>query len=298
LDHYITAQAYTSLSSLLTLVKTDNVALTHANRALYLNLILGDINNLSVVDTVSHIGKILQEMGEPKHARQYIQKALDLTDTVYGTVNIHSADLCHLLAISWISEDIKESFKYETRNLEICRRLLGDKDFRTMEANIWLGQILKNTAQFMNTKKKQQHLKSKREAKQGTDISQEINHDIASRSVNDVLKFIEGKSTGKSPRPNNKASSQVPKEDKTQNSNNPSTPISQNTNSAVNTNEEPKTSPTTEESKDNNNPGDLPQEAGTHPPQKQQPPQSNTKPPQKPNPPRGKQKPNQRHQKK
>jgi len=100
--------------------------------------------------------------------------------------------LCHVMAVSLSAEDINESIKYETRNHDICKKLLGEKDFRTMEANIWMSQLSSKNSQFLSTKKKQQQIKSKREARQGTDISHVINPDLAALPVNDVLKYIEG----------------------------------------------------------------------------------------------------------
>jgi hypothetical protein len=174
-------------------VEISKPVLGPAYRALYLNLILGEVNNLCVVDIVSHIGKILHELKEIKQSRDFILKAIQLTEYVYGSVNLNTAHLCHVMAMSWFTEDTNESMKYETRNHEICKKLLGEKDIRTMEANIWMSQLSKNNnSQFLSTKKKQQQIKSKREARQGTDISHVINPDLAALPVNDVLKYIEG----------------------------------------------------------------------------------------------------------
>jgi len=196
LDHYLTAQAYSHLSILLQLGGPSRAALWPAYRALYLYLIIGEMNNLCVVDIMSQIGKTIQDLNDSSHSKEYVLKAIQLTENVYGSVNLSTAHLCHLMAM--LSEDINESLKYETRNHEICKTLLGEKDLRTMEANIWLSKLLKNTTHLLNTRKKQQQIKAKREAKQGTDISHVINPDLAALPVEDVLKYIE--SPGRNPR--------------------------------------------------------------------------------------------------
>lgn len=193
LDHYMTAQAYISLSSLLSGTKPENnVILGYANRALYLNLILSESNNLSVIDSIIHMGKILQELKESKYAREYLKKALQLSDVTYGPFNIHSAELCHLLSICWLAEDRSESLKYETKNLEIREKIFGKEHFKSIEARAWIAHIINNSNVQLNPKKKHPVHKNKKESRQGTDISKEINEDLASRPVADLLKFIQG----------------------------------------------------------------------------------------------------------
>jgi len=97
LDHYLTAQAYSTLACLTQIVEISKPVLVPAYRALYLNLILGDLNNLCVVDIVSNIGKILHELKEKKQSRDFIIKAIQLTENVYGTINLNTAHAlsCH-----------------------------------------------------------------------------------------------------------------------------------------------------------------------------------------------------------
>ncbi len=55
---------------------------------------------------------------------------------------------CHGIAIAYsLQDNFKEALNWEKRNYTILSKLVGEKDFRTNEANIWLKQFTRKAVQ-------------------------------------------------------------------------------------------------------------------------------------------------------
>jgi len=57
-------------------------------------------------------------------------------------------------------DNFKEALRYEKKNLEILKKLVGEDDPRTAEANVWLKQFAAKSLQVYNEEKKYQQVLS------------------------------------------------------------------------------------------------------------------------------------------
>eukprot|EP01125_Pyxidicula_operculata_P015596 TRINITY_DN5317_c0_g1_i1.p1 TRINITY_DN5317_c0_g1~~TRINITY_DN5317_c0_g1_i1.p1 ORF type:complete len:1208 (-),score=310.68 TRINITY_DN5317_c0_g1_i1:16-3639(-) len=208
LDHYETSQAYFTLALMLHQLKPSKIPLRFLGRAYYLLQLFGEPNHVDNITFLTNIGMMLQELDFKDISRVYIGKALSLSQKLYGE-NMQTARLYHMMAISLsLVGNFKEALNYEKQNYEICKNSVGEQDMRTMESNIWLGQLTRNA---VNSAKLQQNTrntsrlavaKQKNEAINAVQnvvdalsnpnvLSKVQNADLSSLPVADLLKWIE-----------------------------------------------------------------------------------------------------------
>jgi protein TIF31 len=125
------------------------------------------------------MGTMYQDLGRAEIALKYYQEALQSNQYFFGTEeNLQTGQMysispqcamssrrncvsalnrdscapcrnsCHCIALAYSTLDnFKEALNWEKKNYHILSNLLGDKDFRTSESNIWLKQFTRKAVQ-------------------------------------------------------------------------------------------------------------------------------------------------------
>eukprot|EP01124_Arcella_intermedia_P022350 TRINITY_DN3309_c0_g1_i1.p1 TRINITY_DN3309_c0_g1~~TRINITY_DN3309_c0_g1_i1.p1 ORF type:complete len:1374 (+),score=383.46 TRINITY_DN3309_c0_g1_i1:244-4122(+) len=202
LDHHETVQAYGQLGSICSSFSIHNKANnTNTNtsinnrlaqnyflRALYLGKVISDPENIDTIDAYTNLGVVLQD-SDSKEAIRYLSKALSVAEDIYGANHLLTARLCHLVARAHAAAgEFKEALSFETRNFDVCKKLLGEKDSRTMESNIWMGQFTKNAV----IKAKQQLTNQPQKAKVDVKTETQSKDPISGLPLDDLVSYIQG----------------------------------------------------------------------------------------------------------
>ncbi|ELR12870.1 tetratricopeptide repeat domain containing protein [Acanthamoeba castellanii str. Neff] len=145
LDHHDTAHSYGNLALCL-------------QRAHYLASLVCGPHHPDSPNTLMHMGTMYQDMGRAEVALKYYQEALKSNQYFFGTEeNLQTGQICHCIALAHSTLDnFKEALNWEKKNYTILSNLLGEKDFRTSESNIWLKQFTRKAVQMQIEAKKAQ----------------------------------------------------------------------------------------------------------------------------------------------
>lgn len=156
------------------------------------------------VNTLSSFGTILQELKLDKEAIKFYEKAIELSIKVNGAVSDITGIVRHRLAIVLVqTNDFKGALTQFSEASDIFHKLVGPDDVLSKECSTFVANI--NTYMAYNEhqaaeKKKQlaQQAKAKAKPVVAAPLSKKKNKkatsdpEIASKSVDEILQFIEG----------------------------------------------------------------------------------------------------------
>ncbi|OBT70648.1 hypothetical protein VF21_10261 [Pseudogymnoascus sp. 05NY08] len=153
------------------------LALTYIKHALQLWKIIYGQNHPDSITTTNNAAVMLQHLKLYHESRLWFEASLDICESVFGKQSINAGTLLFQLAQALaLDQDSKASVNRMRESYNIFLTELGAEDKNTKEAESWLEQLTQNATA---------------EASSGRDPRNAMGMD--SRSIDELLKFIEGK---------------------------------------------------------------------------------------------------------
>jgi protein TIF31 len=221
-DSADTILAYLNLSLFEHSMGSTKIALNYVKHALNLWKIIYGPNHPDSITTMNNAAVMLQGLKQYSDSRRWFESSLAVCEDLFGRQSINAATILFQLAQAMaLDQDSKGAVNRMREAYNIFHSELGPNDRNTKEAESWLEQlthnavsIAKHAKDIQNRRLRRFHLTSN--VSLGTRPQPDVGRTIAetasgpqrsdarpigldSRSIDELLKFIEGQDGGASP---------------------------------------------------------------------------------------------------
>ena len=189
------------------------VALTYMRHALELWKIIYGLNHPDSITTINNAAVMLQHLKHYHESRLWFERSLAICEEVSGKQSVNTATLCFQLAQALaLDQDAKGAVNRMREAYSIFLAKLGPEDRNTKESETWLEQLTQNAVSIakhakdlqarrirrvqltprvtLGTRPQPQVGQSSADAANGRDPRGGM--DLDSRTVDELVKFIEG----------------------------------------------------------------------------------------------------------
>lgn len=197
-------------------------ALAYVKHALELWKVVYGPNHPDSITTINNAAVMLQQLKDYHESRLWFEASLTICEEVYGKTSINAATLLFQLAQALaLDQDSKGSVNRMRESYNIFLNELGPNDKNTKEAESWLHQLTSNAVSIAKHAKDvqarrirsgirvsprvtlgqthpQPQVGQTSEASSGRDPHNPMGFD--SRNIEDLMKFIEGSESNKTPK--------------------------------------------------------------------------------------------------
>lgn len=214
-DSADTILAYLNLSLFEHSLGNTKIALAYVRHALDIWKVIYGPNHPDSLTTMNNAAVMLQHMKQYPESRRWFEASLTVCENLFGRQSINSATVLFQLAQALaLDQDSKAAVNIMREAYTIFNQQLGPEDRNTKEAENWLEQLTQNAVSIAKHAKDIQarrlrrinlggqssvNLGTRPQPQVGQGIGNATNSSIDSRSVDELLKFIEGGETA-SPR--------------------------------------------------------------------------------------------------
>ncbi|OAA71934.1 GSKIP/TIF31 domain protein [Akanthomyces lecanii RCEF 1005] len=194
---------YLNLSLFLHQAGDSKSALVFSKHALDLWKIIYGPGHPDSITTVNNAAVMLQHLKEYHESRLWFEESLRVCESVFGKQSVNSATLLFQLAQALaLDHDSKGAVNRMRESYNIFLSELGADDKNTKEAESWLEQLTQNAVSIAKHAKdvQERRIKSGIRAPSQTlaPTPQQRGSKVDSRSIDELIKFIEGDQGGKS----------------------------------------------------------------------------------------------------
>lgn len=202
IDSAETLLNYLNLSLFLHQAGDSKSALVFSKHALNLWKIIFGPGHPDSITTINNAAVMLQHLKEYHESRLWFEESLRVCESVFGKQSVNSATLLFQLAQALaLDHDSKGAVNRMRESYNIFLSELGPEDKNTREAESWLEQLTQNAVSIAKHAKdvQERRIKSGIRAPSQTlaPTSQQRGSKVDSRSIDELLKFIEGDQVGK-----------------------------------------------------------------------------------------------------
>ncbi|KAK3379425.1 clustered mitochondria-domain-containing protein [Lasiosphaeria ovina] len=193
---------YLSLSLFLHQRGESRIALVYAKHAIDLWKIIYGSDHPDTITTINNYAVMLQSVKAYHESRRWFEESLRVCELVFGRQTVNSATLLFQLAQALaLDQDSKGAVTRMRESYNIFLSTLGPEDKNTKEAEHWLEQLTHNAVSIAKQAKNVQARSAKAGFRIGslaTGAGQELPGKMTppasmdSRSIDDLIKFIEG----------------------------------------------------------------------------------------------------------
>lgn len=221
-DSADTILAYLNLSLFEHSMGNTKVALNYVKHALNLWKIIYGPNHPDSITTMNNAAVMLQTLKQYADSRRWFEASLSLCEELFGRQSINAATILFQLAQALaLDQDSKGAVNRMREAYNIFHSELGPNDRNTKEAESWLEQLTQNAVSIAKHAKDIQNRRLRRfqltsNVSLGTRPQPQVGRTVAettsgpprsdvrsmgldSRSIDELLKFIEGVEGGSSP---------------------------------------------------------------------------------------------------
>jgi protein TIF31 len=221
-DSADTILAYLNLSLFEHSMGNTKVALNYVKHALNLWKIIYGPNHPDSITTMNNAAVMLQTLKQYSDSRTWFEASLSLCEDLFGRQSINAATILFQLAQALaLDQDSKGAVNRMREAYNIFHSELGPNDRNTKEAESWLEQLTQNAVSIAKHAKDIQNRRLRRfqltsNVSLGTRPQPQVGRTVAetvsspprsdvrpmgldSRSIDELLKFIEGGDGGSSP---------------------------------------------------------------------------------------------------
>ncbi|KAJ3494965.1 hypothetical protein NLG97_g3731 [Lecanicillium saksenae] len=203
IDSAETLLNYLNLSLFLHQAGDSKSALVFSKHALNLWKIIYGPGHPDSITTVNNAAVMLQHLKEYHESRLWFEESLRVCESVFGKQSVNSATLLFQLAQALaLDHDSKGAVSRMRESYNIFLSELGADDKNTKEAESWLEQLTQNAVSIAKHAKdvQERRIKSGIRAPSQTlaPTPQQRGSQVDSRSIDELIKFIEGDQAGKS----------------------------------------------------------------------------------------------------
>lgn len=181
-------------------------ALTYITHALHLWRIIYGPSHPDSITTLNNAAVMLQHLKCYHSSRLWFEASLEICSSIYGPNSINAATLLFQLAQALaLDSDSKQAVKRMKESYNIFLAALGPEDKNTKEAESWLDSLTQNAVNIAKhaLAKDMQARRLRAEVQvgvgQATPGREKVSKQMDQRSIDELLKFIEG-SDSKSPK--------------------------------------------------------------------------------------------------
>lgn len=224
-DHNETVLAYLNLSLFEHAVGNTGMALVYARHALDLWKVVYGQKHPDAVTTMNNVAVMLQNMKLYHDSRDWFEQSLKICSEIYGAESVNTATLLFQLAQALaLDQDSHGAVDKMRQSYKIFSAKLGPEDRNTKEAETWLTQLTQNAvavakhAKDIQMRRMQRLGNSARLAPgislpsgqrpllepQSDAMTRAAGGGLDERSVEELLRYIEGGETAKTSTPKKK----------------------------------------------------------------------------------------------
>lgn len=194
---------YLNLSLFLHQAGDSKSALVFSKHALDLWKIIYGPGHPDSITTINNAAVMLQHLKEYHESRLWFEESLRVCESVFGKQSVNSATLLFQLAQALaLDHDSKGAVNRMRESYNIFLSELGADDKNTKEAESWLEQLTQNAVSIAKHAKdvQERRIKSGIRAPSQTlaPTPQQRGSQVDSRSIDELIKFIEGEQGAKS----------------------------------------------------------------------------------------------------
>ncbi|KAI6246960.1 Clustered mitochondria [Erysiphe necator] len=175
-------------------------ALTYITHALDIWRIIYGNSHPDSITTLNNAAVMLQHLKYFHSSRLWFEASLDICSSIYGPNSINAATLLFQLAQALaLDNDSKQAVIRMKSSYNIFLAALGPEDKNTREAECWLDSLTQNAvniakhAQAKNLQARRLRAAIQVGVGQATPGREKINPQVDKSSIDELLKFIEGK---------------------------------------------------------------------------------------------------------
>ena len=188
------------------------LALTYIKHALELWKVIYGPSHPDSITTINNAAVMLQHLKLYHESRLWFEASLDICEDIYGKHSINAATLLFQLAQALaLDQDSKGSVNRMRESYNIFLAELGAEDKNTKEAESWLEQLTQNAVSIARHAVQTRRVRTGINMTPGAALGQTVTQpqvgqtaqatagrdpanamDLDSRSVDELLKFIEG----------------------------------------------------------------------------------------------------------
>ena len=194
------------------------LALTYIKHALELWKVIYGPGHPDSITTINNAAVMLQHLKLYHESRLWFEASLDICEEIYGKQSVNAATLLFQLAQALaLDQDSKGSVTRMKESYQIFLAELGAEDKNTKEAESWLDQLTQNAVAIAMHAAQNAKVRTSIKMTPGAALGQTVPQpqagqtpeaaagraapsltDVDSRSVEELLKFIEGTDQKKS----------------------------------------------------------------------------------------------------
>lgn len=195
---------YLNLSLFLHQAGDSKSALVFSKHALNLWKVIYGPGHPDSITTINNAAVMLQHLKEYHESRLWFEESLRVCESVFGKQSVNAATLLFQLAQALaLDQDSKGAVKRMRESYNIFLSELGAEDKNTKEAESWLEQLTQNAVSIAKHAKdvQERRIKSGIRAPSQTLApmpQQRGGSQVDSRSIDELMKFIDGDQAGKS----------------------------------------------------------------------------------------------------
>lgn len=174
-------------------------ALTYISHALSLWRIIYGKSHPDSITTLNNAAVMLQHLKCYHSSRMWFEASLNICSSIYGPNSIHAATLLFQLAQALaLDNDSKQAVKRMKESYNIFLAALGPEDKNTKEAESWLDSLTQNAvsiakhAQAKDVQARRLQAGMQVGVGQATPGREKSSHQMDKRSIDELMKFIEG----------------------------------------------------------------------------------------------------------
>lgn len=203
IDSAETLLNYLNLSLFLHQVGDSKAALVYSKHALTLWKVIYGAGHPDSITTINNAAVMLQHLKEYHQSRLWFEESLRVCESVFGKQSVNSATLLFQLAQALaLDQDSKGAVKRMRESYNIFLSELGADDKNTKEAENWLEQLTHNAVSIAKHAKDAQDKRIASGIRFPASSTQQLSNSsstqVDSRSVDELIKFIEGDKKPKS----------------------------------------------------------------------------------------------------
>ncbi|RKF53868.1 Clustered mitochondria protein-like protein [Golovinomyces cichoracearum] len=182
-------------------------ALTYITHALYLWRIIYGNSHPDSITTLNNAAVMLQHLKCYHSSRLWFEASLRICSSIYGSNSVNAATLLFQLAQALaLDNDSKQAVKRMKESYNIFLAILGPEDKNTREAESWLESLTQNAvniakhaqAKYVQARRLQAEMQVG--VGQATPGREKAGSPLDKRSIDELLKFIEGNDTKNTPK--------------------------------------------------------------------------------------------------
>lgn len=182
-------------------------ALTYITHALYLWRIIYGNSHPDSITTLNNAAVMLQHLKCYHSSRLWFEASLRICSSIYGSNSVNAATLLFQLAQALaLDNDSKQAVKRMKESYNIFLAILGPEDKNTREAESWLESLTHNAvniakhaqAKYVQARRLQAEMQVG--VGQATPGREKVSSPLDKRSIDELLKFIEGNDSKNTPK--------------------------------------------------------------------------------------------------